>query len=66
MIRQDTLSVLDDIMLELLIPIDRQWIIRGYNVPPFCGITGVLDDYYEMTAVRKSQNHNTLTALYDS
>ena len=53
-------------MLEQLIPIDRQWIIRGYNVPPFCGITGFLDDYYGMAVSHKSQSHNLLTYHNDS
>ena len=53
-------------MLGLLIPLDRQWIIGGYNVPPFCGITGVLDDYYGMAVSHKSQNHNPLTYHNDS
>ena len=38
----------------------------GYNVPPFCGITGIFDDYYGMATVHKSQNHNILTYHNDS
>ena len=66
MIRHDTLYVLDDIVLELLISLDKQWIIGGYNVPPFCGITGVFDNYYGMATVHKSHNHNILTYHNDS
>ena len=54
------------IVLEQLIPLDRQWIIRGYNVPPFCGITGVFNNYYGMAVSHKSQNHNILTYHNDS
>jgi hypothetical protein len=53
-------------MLGQLIQLDKWRIIGGYNVPPFCGITMVLDDYYGMAATHKSQNHNTLTYHNDS
>ena len=56
----------DDIFQVFTLLFDIQWIIRGYNVPPFCGITGVLDDYYGMAVSHKSQNHNTLTYHDDS
>ena len=51
----------DMIHYDTTIPLDRQWIIAGYNVPPFCGITGVFENYYGMAVSHKSQNHNTLT-----
>jgi hypothetical protein len=53
-------------MLGLLIPLDRQWIIGGYNVPPFCGITGIFNDYNGMATVLKLQNYNILTYHNDS
>jgi hypothetical protein len=34
--------------------------------PPFCGITGVFNNYYGMAVSHKSQNHNTLTYHNDS
>ena len=46
--------------------LDRRLDVGGYNVPPFCGITGVFNDYYEMAVSHKSQNHNTLTYHNDS
>jgi len=46
--------------------LERQWIIGGYNVPPFCGITGIFNDYYGMAITHKSQNHNILTYHNDS
>ena len=41
----------DGILQVISLLLDRQWIIGGYNVPPFCGITGVFDNYYGMASV---------------
>ena len=41
-------------------------IFGGYNVPLFCGITGVFENYYGMASALKSRNYNTLTYHNDS
>ena len=56
----------DDLFQVFALPLDIQWIIGGYNVPPLYGITGVFDNYYGMTTIHKSRNHNTLTYHNDS
>ena len=52
--------------LDPLIPLDKQRFLGGYNVPPFCGITGIFDDYYGMAITHRLLNHNPLITLYDS
>ena len=56
----------DGILQVISLLLDIQWIIGGYNAPPFCGITRVLDNYYGMAATHRLLNHNILMTLYDS
>ena len=54
------------ILGEPLVQLDKQRIIGGYNVPPFCSITGIFKGYYGMAITHILLNHNTLTYHNDS
>lgn len=37
----------------------------GLQCSLFCGITGIINDYYGMATIYRLLNHNTLMTLYD-